>query len=350
MSNYQPNQQLKHSSPSGILSAYNPIVSLPTRIKYLVNEGFIKPQVMALSEKVEQEFSELDPDNLITEIEFERQENFVKNYIYQEIIDVISKNDSGKVEFTPKIVITFDKSLCPKKKNGIHYGAIRLGEKPILVYLYIDLQELIEFIKKLPLQESPELSDDNKKQESGKQETEEEKRDKAITEQQRQLSKRTDLSQKDKDEKIEHLERVKNTPMQGQSGKLRVQLNWFTTDDLDLHIETPNGEIAYNNKSVTLKGITGFLDVDKNAGEPFTSQAVENIYFDAMPEGRHKIFVNLYNNRENKDELNFTIQISPEIGDGKIFDSKFTKKEKQLITTFEYDKDSKELKFSNHNE
>ncbi len=146
------------------------------------------------------------------------------------------------------------------------------------------------------------------------------------------------------------MERVKNTPMQGQSGKLRVQLNWFTTDDLDLHIQTPNGEIYFGNKAITHNNITGHLDIDANAGQPFSSCPAENIYFDAMPEGKHEVFVNLYNNRENKDELNFTIQISPEIGVGKIFDSKFTNKEKQLIAIFEYDKDSKELKFHKKSE
>ncbi len=147
MSNYQPNQQLKHSSPSGVLSAYNPIVSLPTAIKQKVNDKFINPKIDALSKSLRQEFRELDPDKLRTEIEFEHEDNFVKDYIYQEIIDGILKNKSGKVEFVPKIVITFDKSLCPEPIEDIYYGAIRLGEKPILFYLYIDLQELIEFIK-----------------------------------------------------------------------------------------------------------------------------------------------------------------------------------------------------------
>lgn len=51
--------------------------------------------------------------------------------------------------------------------------------------------------------------------------------------------------------------------MQGTAGKLRVNLAWNTTDDLDLHVETPNGAISYNKKVVDYQGVIGELVIPK---------------------------------------------------------------------------------------
>ncbi|MCC5944436.1 MAG: hypothetical protein JJT94_05830, partial [Bernardetiaceae bacterium] len=122
----------------------------------------------------------------------------------------------------------------------------------------------------------------------------------------------------------------------GQSGKLRINLAWNTTDDLDLHIITPNGEIAYNNKIVENRGIIGQLDVDKNAGGDIVSNPQENINFDRMPIGLHKIYVNLYAVRE-RNEVPFTVTIMPENGEGRIFNCLVAGKgTNKNIATFEY--------------
>jgi hypothetical protein len=143
--------QIKYDSSPSVLSQFNPITSLNPKIRTAVNNEFILPILKRffLSRGGLNNFSELNPDKLRTEIEFENNENFVKTYIYKEIIDKISK-EGEEVKFKPKYVITFDRDLAnyAVDENNIKYGVIRLGNASILYYILIDLQELIRFIKK----------------------------------------------------------------------------------------------------------------------------------------------------------------------------------------------------------
>lgn len=144
--------QIKHNTPSSVLSQFNPIASLKPKTRKAVNEMFILPilEMFFKNKGKIDNFSELDPDKLKTEVEFLKTENFVKTYIYKEIINEISKQDKTVV-FKPKYVITFDNDLANYGEiNNIKYGVIRLGEEPILYYILIDLQQLIKFIKNLP--------------------------------------------------------------------------------------------------------------------------------------------------------------------------------------------------------
>jgi hypothetical protein len=139
--------QIKHNSPISALSQFNVILSLAPRTRHLVNNQFIKPIVDDFFAKQGiADFCELDSDKLKTEIEFLKENDFVKKYIYKEIINEISK-PGRRVIFKPKYVVTFDKELVGESNE---YGVIRLGDAPILYYILIDLQELIHFIKNLP--------------------------------------------------------------------------------------------------------------------------------------------------------------------------------------------------------
>lgn len=124
--------------------------------------------------------------------------------------------------------------------------------------------------------------------------------------------------------------------MEGHSGKLRINLAWNTTDDLDLHVETPSGEISYNNETVENQGVIAKLDVDKNAGNDTVSTAQENISFNAMPKGLHTIFVNFYTHRE-LNEVPFTIMVIPENGEGRVFNKSIINEgTNKYVSTFEY--------------
>lgn len=331
--------QIKHNSPNSVLSQFNPIASLKPHIRKKVNEDFILPILKAFFAHPKwggiDNFSELDPDKLITEIEFKQTKNFVKTYIYKEIINEISKPiPNNKIKFKPKYVITFDIELADYgEENNIKYGVIRLGEAPVLYYIYIDLQQLIKFIKNLP--EEVEVEEENKIVE-----TEEEKRNKlldtVIVEKQKQLRCATVAQKAEIEQEINRLEQVRQIVLEGQSGKLRINLAWKTTDDLDLHIITPKGEIAYNNKIVENEGIIGQLDVDKNAGVDIVSNPQENINFSAMPSGEHTIYVHFYRKREF-NEVPFIVTIIPENGEGQLIDSVVAGEGNQVkIKTFSY--------------
>lgn len=92
-------------------------------------------------------------------------------------------------------------------------------------------------------------------------------------------------------------------------GKLRVSLSWFNHDDLDLHVYEPDGtHIWYREKR-------GKLDVDMNAGGPYSRSPVENVtWAGRVPDGEYRIAVNQYNKRESTD-VGFVIETE---SDGRI--------------------------------
>jgi hypothetical protein len=108
--------------------------------------------------------------------------------------------------------------------------------------------------------------------------------------------------------------RVKKAGGKVEGATLRVSLSWFNYDDLDLHIYEPAGRgvyaardhIFFGNK----RGATGGgLDVDMNAGNGTTREAVENIvWLDKMPSGAYKIVVNNYAKRETAD-AGFVVEV-----------------------------------------
>jgi hypothetical protein len=313
--------QIKHNSPSSILSQYNPVASLKPSTRKKVNDLFINPLLTAFffDKGGIELYEELDPDKLITEVEFVTVENFVKTYIYREIINDIKKV-GNEIIFKPRFLICYDSDLTNyQEENNVKYGVIRLGEIPILYYIYIDLQAVIRFIKSLPLDTTDyEIPDKIY-------ETEIEKRNRlfeTVIFQKSQLLDQTENLQIRGEIKreISTLKTNKSQIFEGNGGKLRVNLSWNTTDDLDLHIITPNGEIAYNtpNRTLEYKGVFAILDVDKNAGTDIVSNPQENINFDALPFGLHKIYVKFYTQRE-KDEVPFIITIIPEFGEGRIY-------------------------------
>ncbi len=86
------------------------------------------------------------------------------------------------------------------------------------------------------------------------------------------------------------------------TGKLRVSLSWFNHDDLDLHVFEPNGD------HIWFRDKRNKLDVDMNAGGPFSREPVENVTWTGhVPDGEYRIEVNQYNKREST-EVGFVIE------------------------------------------
>lgn len=94
------------------------------------------------------------------------------------------------------------------------------------------------------------------------------------------------------------------------TGELRISLEWFNYDDLDLHVWEPGGnEIYFQAKRSRVS--SGFLDVDMNAGSGKTREPVENVAFTLpnMKEGNYKVGVHNWAKRENID-MGFNIQVA----------------------------------------
>lgn len=92
-------------------------------------------------------------------------------------------------------------------------------------------------------------------------------------------------------------------------GELRVSLEWFNYDDLDLHVIEPTGrEIWFSSK---VSPSSGALDVDMNVGGNGSREAVENVVYTdliSMNDGIYKVDVVNYTKRENID-LGFNVEI-----------------------------------------
>jgi uncharacterized protein YfaP (DUF2135 family) len=140
----------------------------------------------------------------------------------------------------------------------------------------------------------------------------------------------------------ELIESISNSNLEGNSGKLRIHLEWKTIDDLDLHLNTPDGqEIYYSKKEVICNGLRGYLDVDANAGSPYRTDPQENIFWEeGMPEGDFTVSVVLFAYRSNKQSIPFAVTVFSEGQEPKVETRTFTSeqcgKQKPSITMFKF--------------
>lgn len=349
------NNQLKHNAANSVRSQYSLIAGLKPEVRRAVNTLFVAPIIEAFfaNKGGAENFRELDPDKLLTEVEFnDHNWSFVKEHIYKEVADEISKAASQRIIFKPRYVVCFDEDLTDyktdisvypyksifeldgKTERRINYGAIRLGEAVILYYIHLELQEIIRFIKTLPKETSIPTTpikapiseiDLRKKLING-----------IISEKQSELSStRGDNKKRVIHDEIARLETLKNRTLEGDKGRLRVNLMWNSTDDLDLHVITPSGEIFFSNKTVEHLGVIGRLDVDKNAGGDLVSNPQENINFDALPTGKHQAIVKLYKVRDSS-AVPFTLSITSDLEGGKVLSAVVIGEKSQLQVSFQY--------------
>lgn len=81
---------------------------------------------------------------------------------------------------------------------------------------------------------------------------------------------------------------------QGQSGDIRVNLQWYDETDLDLHVIDPCGhEIFFSDTKARCHGGKGELDVDANVSGGSTSPQ-ENCFFVSPATGEYKVKVIYY--------------------------------------------------------
>src|ERR1700722_10383067 len=82
------------------------------------------------------------------------------------------------------------------------------------------------------------------------------------------------------------------------SGELHASLIWNDIADLDLHVETPNGEHLFYGHTESTCG--GWLDIDMNrADNEISLEPIENIFWASAPSGHYKFYVHNFCNRTN---------------------------------------------------
>ena len=86
----------------------------------------------------------------------------------------------------------------------------------------------------------------------------------------------------------------------GKRGQFNVNLQWYSTDDMDLVITDPCGNMIYfKEKTKSCHNTTGELDVDANADEGnLTAKPQENIVFAKASPGEYSIYVVFYESRQ----------------------------------------------------
>lgn len=95
----------------------------------------------------------------------------------------------------------------------------------------------------------------------------------------------------------------------GSIGEVTITLAWQTTDDLDLHIVEPSGEIIYFENKVSRSG--GRLDIDKNADDVLISNPIENVFYESSPpRGKYGISVHYYGANSGAARIPYKIYIN----------------------------------------
>ena len=93
------------------------------------------------------------------------------------------------------------------------------------------------------------------------------------------------------------------------TGEITVSLLWDSTDDVDLHILTPDGsEIYYGNRSTG----GGELDIDANTSSNMMDNPVENIFFTTPAAGTYTVWIEDYNDRTD-GPTNYIVRVT--VGD-----------------------------------
>jgi hypothetical protein len=95
------------------------------------------------------------------------------------------------------------------------------------------------------------------------------------------------------------------------TGDLCCRLSWSNLDDLDFHMDEPDGHTIYFQNKGVLSHLGGMLDVDMNAGAGHTRTPVENIFYRSrrtMKHGTYVLRVHQFARRES-DNFGFEVEI-----------------------------------------
>lgn len=137
-------------APASFRSSFNPVLGFSDEVLPKVN-SYIESKVMHVFRGLGINFDEVEyiqTSDLITEKEFMNTSTELANsYFYELIFTNPKKLDDGSIDEKVKFCITFDRDLTPYSKDDFSFGFIKIANRPVLYYIYIDLQELIRVSK-----------------------------------------------------------------------------------------------------------------------------------------------------------------------------------------------------------
>ena len=142
--------------PEKIREFYTPYISFDDRTKEFLHNNFINPKITGFLAR-RGITKQLNDDFLLTDVMFDdiaigqsgRWD--IPSYFYDDILASVHRDSSsGKLVHTPMYSITFSKDSAFKvcEETRVIYSLVKLFEKPLLYYIYIDLQEVVTFLQK----------------------------------------------------------------------------------------------------------------------------------------------------------------------------------------------------------
>ncbi|WP_421827305.1 hypothetical protein [Larkinella sp.] len=101
-----------------------------------------------------------------------------------------------------------------------------------------------------------------------------------------------------------HIVELNPSGLRGRRGAFSVNLRWFSTDDLDLFVSDPGGNLLnYQQREVNFKDYLGILDLDANADDDSaTTEPQENAYWEKAHAGYYTIEVSFFKRRSPKGQ------------------------------------------------
>ena len=121
---------------------FAPQIVFPSDVYLYVREIIIQPKVNEfLQSRNVQQAVELEGSTCITDLDF----RLVKiGYFYQSLLRDLKRE--GDIIKPIYYTITYDKKLAVLKceDTGLPYNALYLGNKPILYFIYFNLQEVLD--------------------------------------------------------------------------------------------------------------------------------------------------------------------------------------------------------------
>jgi hypothetical protein len=76
------------------------------------------------------------------------EESFVNKFFYPIVFSEIKKGQFSKIDFKARFTFTLDSSITTETTiSGIKYGHILLGQQPVMYYIHIDIQRIIDLLK-----------------------------------------------------------------------------------------------------------------------------------------------------------------------------------------------------------
>ncbi len=133
-----------------VTSFYVPYLSFDKKASHIITTKYIEPKINKFfREKGIKKYELIDSTKYISDLDFSDCKTVPFSYFYENILADIKKDKSEKVNHEVKYCITFDEEITSKtcEKTSLKYDEILLNKEPIFYFIYVDLKEIMRFLR-----------------------------------------------------------------------------------------------------------------------------------------------------------------------------------------------------------